>query len=94
MSTTGIQIFNEAGGVSYTTSDITWNQVDFVYLPAGSSFSMNYPALDGREGLMVQMTINPPPVNQRAYVNAVSISGTLVSASGSSVDTYILVLMR
>lgn len=90
----GIAVFSETGLLTYTTTDVTWNQVAFEYVPAGTNFAKNYPVAAGHELLVVQSMINSPPTDQRAFVNTINIAGTMVTASGASVDTYLLVLMR
>lgn len=92
--TFGMNVMNSAGGLTYSSTDVTWNQVDFLYVGGYGSVSHNYPVLSGKEVLLVQMMIDQPPVDRRALAHNVTISGTTVSASGGSENTYILVLMR
>jgi len=92
--TFGMQIFNGAGGLNYSTTDVTWNQVDMFTVPGGSSVTRTFPALQGREVLTAQVMINPPPLNRRAIAHTISVNGTRVTVSGGSEDSYVLVLMR
>lgn len=94
MSGFGLQVFNENGGLGYSSDDVTWNQVDFFRVEANQGVTIQYPALAGREILTVQMFIDPPPTDARATAHDVSVSGNYVYVSGGSVPCYILVLMR
>ena len=89
-----MNVYKPSGGLVYSTDDVTWNQVDFFLVGGGSSASNNYPILSGQEVLTVQMFIDPPPTNRRAVAHTVTVSGTNVSVSGGSENTYILVLTR
>ena len=92
--THGLNIFNALGGLSYSSTDVTWNQVDFFYLGGGGYVNNNYPILAGREVLIVQTFINPPPLDRRAIAHYLTASGINVSGGGGSEAAYILVLMR
>lgn len=93
--TFGVNIYRAGdGGLTYSSTDVTWNQVDFFRVDGGSSYSADYAALNGREVLVTQMFIDPPPTNARAYAHTLSVVGTTVSVSGGSVASYVLVLMR
>jgi hypothetical protein len=89
-----MNVYNDVGNLAYSTSDVTWNQVDFFYVPPNGSASNSYPTLSGRESLLVQMFINPPPSDRKALAHSMSVSGTTVSVSGGSEAAYILVLVR
>lgn len=90
----GMEIYQASGSLAYSTNDVTWNQVDFFFVPGGGDVWKNYPALNGREPLAVQVMIDPPPLNRRAIAHTITISGTVVQVYGGSENTYILVLMR
>lgn len=90
----GMNVYQQSGGLTYSSDDVTWNQVDYIYVPGGFSGSATYPVLEGREVLTVQIMVDAPPTNRRALAHTVSISGTTISASGGSENAYILVLMR
>lgn len=92
--THGLNIFHSNGNLTFSTDDVTWNQVDFFYVDGYGSASNNYPALSGRTVMTVQMFINPPPSDRRAIAHTVSVSGTNVSVSGGTEAEYILVLMK
>jgi hypothetical protein len=89
-----MEISNPGAHIVYSSTDVTWNQVDFFSVAGNGSESHDYPALAGREVLTIQMFINPPPVDRKALAHNVTVSGTTVSASGGSEAAYILVLMR
>lgn len=90
----GLQIFKADAHLSFSSADVTWNQVDFFRVEAGEGIANYYAALAGREVLTVQMLINPPPTNQKATAHTVSVSGNTVNVSGGTVPCFILVLMR
>lgn len=92
--TYGMEIYKASGLLAYSSNDVTWNQVDFFLVPGGGSVAMDYPALQGRESLAVQMMIDPPPIDRRAIAHNITISGTTVLVSGGSENIYVLVLMR
>lgn len=90
----GMNVFNSAGSLTYSTSDVTWNQVDFFFVSGGGSASNSYPVLSGKEVLTAQMFVNSPPSDRRALAHTITVSGTTVSVSGGSEAVYVLVLMR
>lgn len=90
----GLQVLDAAAHLTYSTDDVTWNQVDFFPVAGYGSESRTLPALAGRQVLVVQMFINPPPNDRKAVAHTVTVSGTTVSVSGGSEATYILVLMK
>lgn len=90
----GIEIYDAYGTLTYSVNDVTWNQVDYFYAPGGGSVSNTYPILDGKEVLVFQLMIDPPPTDRRAVAHNLSVSGTTVTASGGSENAYVLVLMR
>ena len=93
--TFGVNIYRAGdGGLTYSSTDVTWNQVDFFRVDGGSSYSASYPALSGREALVTQIFIDPPPTDARAYAHTLTVVDTTVSVSGGSVASYVLVLMR
>jgi len=90
----GFNVFKSSGGLTYSTDDVTWNQVDFFTVAGGGSASYTYPVLSGREVLTAQMFVNAPPTTRRALAHTITVASTTVSVSGGSETTYILVLMR
>lgn len=90
----GIQLFGSNGALTYSSTDVTWNQVDFFYIAGSGSESRSYDILSGREVLVVQIMINQPPTDRKAIAHNTSVSGTTVSVSGGSEAAYIAVLMR
>jgi len=90
----GLNVFGETGLLTYSSDDVTWNQVDFFKVDADATVSNTYDALSGREVLTVLMFVDPPPTDQKATAPTVSVSQTTVSVTGGKVAVYILVLMR
>jgi hypothetical protein len=94
--TFGLELFSSGGNTTFSTTDVTWNQVDYLFVPKNSSASGVYPAIAGREVLTVQMFINSPPTDREATAHTVTVDATTntVTATGGSEDAYIMVLMR
>lgn len=92
--TVGLRIRRANNAVAYSSDSVTWNQVGFFIVPGNGSVSYNFPVIAGREVLTAQMMIDPPPLNRRAVAHTITVSGTTVTASGGSEQTYVLVLMR
>lgn len=90
----GLEVRKTGGSVVYSSDSVTWNQVDFFLVAGGGSATNTYSVLDGREVLVVQLFIDPPPLNRRAIAHTITVTGTQVSVSGGSEQAYILVLMR
>lgn len=90
----GLGVFRSNGALAFSSDDVTWNQVDMLYCPGGSTTYRTYGMLAGREVLAVQVMIDPPPLNRRAIAHTVSVSGTNVTISGGSEAAYVIILMR
>ena len=90
----GLDIYRANGRLAYSSTDVTWNQVDFFLVPANGSVQNNYPVMAGKEVIVTQIMIDPPPIDRRALAHTITVSGTLVSASGGSENCFVLVLMR
>lgn len=90
----GLGVFTAQRDLSYSSADVTWNQVDFFLAPRNGFVQNNYPVILGREVLVAQIMIDPPPIDRKAIAHTITVGGTLVTASGGSEDTFILVLMR
>lgn len=90
----GIEIYNANGTLSYSTADVTWNQVDFFFVAGGGSASNTYSVLADREVMVLQIMVDPPPSDRRAIAHTITVSGTNVSVSGGSEAAFVLVLMR
>lgn len=90
----GLNIFNAVGGLTYSSTDVTWNQVDFFQVAAAGDVTKTYPVLSGREVLTVQMFVNAPPTDQKATAHTVTTTGTSVRVKDGSEASYIMVLMR
>jgi hypothetical protein len=90
----GLNLFSGDGHLTYSTDDVTWNQVDFFMVAGGGSASNDYPILSGKEVLTAQMFINAPPLDRKALAHNITVSGTNVSVSGGSESVYVIVLMR
>lgn len=90
----GLKVFRPNGAVAYSSTDVTWNQVDMLSCPANGSASGTYPALSNREVLTVQVMINTPPIDRRTLAHTVTVTGTTVTVSGGSEAAFIIILMR
>lgn len=94
MSTYGMEIFNANGNLGYSSSDVTWNQVDFFFVPANGSASKTYSVLSGREVLLAQVFVNAPPSDRKAKAHTLDRVNNIVLAYNGTEDAYVLVLMR
>ena len=90
----GLKIYKNNGAITFSTDEVTWNQVGVLLCPANGSASETFPVLAGKEVLTVQIPINPPSLSSRTYAHTITISGTSISASGGNTAAFILVLMR
>jgi len=90
----GLNIYRASGALGFSTTDITWNQVDFFQVDADSSASNTYSVLSGKEVLTVQMMIDPPSTSEKSIAHTVSQSSNTINVSGGNQDTYVLVLMK
>jgi len=90
----GVNIMSGTGRLIYSTAVVTWNQVDFFYLPGGQTFSKFYQVLVGKEVLVTQLFVNPPPLDRAAVAYTISSSNGTVTLSGGSEAVFVLVLMR
>jgi hypothetical protein len=90
----GLNVYNRSGGLLYSTADVTWNQVDFFLVDGYSSSSRNYSVISGKEVLVTQCFVNPPPLDRKAIAHTIVVSGTNVTVNGGSESAYIMVLMR
>ena len=91
----GLNVYQETGSLTYSSTDVTWNQVGFFLLEPNSSGSQDFgDIISGREVLVTQMFVNPPPSNERAYAFNISVSGTTFYWSGGNQYVYAVVLMR
>ncbi len=90
----GLNVYHSTGSLTYSSSDVTWNQVDFFQVSGGGSASNSYPIINGRDVLLLQMFINPPPLNRKALAHTLSKSGTTINVSGGTEDVYVLVLRK
>lgn len=90
----GLAIYRANASLVYSSADVTWNQVDTLYVPGGGTISVNYPLLVGRETLCVQMMVDQPPLNRKATAHTITVSGQNITISGGSENAYFWVLMR
>lgn len=90
----GLEVFKNSGALTYSTDEVTWNQVGVLHCLANGSVTGTFPVLEGKELLTVQVPINPPSLSSRTYAHTITVSGTTISVSGGNTDAYILILMR
>ena len=92
--TFGLNLYAPNGGLAYSSADVTWNQVDFYSVDGSADVTRNFPVLAGREVLVSQVFVNPPPTDRKATAHTIDVSGTYVRVHGGSEKVYVLVLMR
>lgn len=90
----GVGVFSASGSLVYSSEDVTWNQVDMIFVPRGADIWREHPALAGKEVITAQIMINPPPIDRKAIAHTITREGTRVHVAGGSEDTFVLVLMR
>ena len=92
----GVQIFDAAGLLTYDSTAITWNQVDYFTAAASATTTRSYPQLAGLEVKVVLFFQNPDLLDARATAHTVTLSNgnTDVSIGGGNQAMYCLVLAR
>ena len=92
----GFTMWGANGNVMYDSTSVTWNQVDFYVVGAGSSNTRTFNSLGGKEVMVVMFFIDPPYTSRKATSHTASLSNgnKTISISGGSESMYILVLMR
>lgn len=90
----GLQVTSESGQVTYDSSMVTWNQVDFFLVPASASIGLTYEFLAGKEVQVMLIFVDAPPADRKAIAPTVTIGSTTVNISGGTVAVYAIVLMR
>ncbi len=90
----GLNLFNSDGSLTFSSTDVTFNQVAAFQVSGGASVSNTYAVLSGKTVQVVQMFINPPPTDRKAIAHTISVSDTTVSVSGGNENVLVLVLMR
>ncbi len=95
----GLELRNSNGDVFFSTESTTWNFLGSFIANANSQSYSTISALNLVTATLVQrLFVDQAPGNQEAYLHAVSISGTTVTAStgttAGKVKTLIVVLGR
>lgn len=102
----GLAIYRSNGNLAFSSDSVTWNQVDYVYVPANGSFSNTYSIFEGKEILCAQLLIDTYNGSSVGVSHTITISGTtysnngfypgnnVISISGGNVAAYVMVLVR
>ena len=92
----GFKMWGSSGNLEYDSDSVTWNQVDFYSVGAGSSDTRTFSSLAGKEVKVALFFIDPPLLTRKAssHIATVSNNSRTISVSGGSEAMYILVLMR
>ena len=90
----GLNVYRSSGALGFSSTDVTWNQVDSFQVNGGASASNTYGVLANRTVLTVQMMIDPPSTSAKSIAHTISQSGNTISVSGGNQNTHILVLMQ
>lgn len=82
--------------LQFSSTDFTWNQVDFFYLAGGSSFSKNYISCVGRTIVVSQYVLGTPDINISYTVGAYTTNSSTgnVSIAAGTVASYVIILMK
>lgn len=88
--------FDNFRTVLFSSTDVTWNQVDSFYVNGNTTANKTYPACVNREILVKQTLIGTPDINRAYYANIITTNSSNgnVYVTGGTVDAYITVLMR
>lgn len=88
--------FDANSTLQFSSTDITWNQVDNFYKLASTTVTKTYTSCIGKEMLVTQILIGTPDFNKPYYANTVVTNNSTgsVNITGANVDTYIMVMMR
>jgi hypothetical protein len=85
----------DSGTLQFSSTDVTWNQVDNFYKEANTNVGKTYPSCVGKEMLVTQILIGTPDFNKPYYANTITTNSSgAIYLEGANVDTYITVLMR
>ena len=95
----GLELRNSSGDVFFSTEGTTWNFLGSFTANANAQASTTISALNLVTDTLVQrLFVDQAPGNQEAYLHAVNISGTTVTAStgatSGKVKTLVVVLGR
>ena len=92
----GFRMWGADGSIQYDSASVTWNQVDFYSVSAGSSDTRTFSSLSGKEVKVGLFFIDPPLLTRKATSHTATLSNnnSTISISGGSEAMYILVLMR
>lgn len=94
----GIKLVNHFNVEIYNTETVTWNYVGSFVASAASSSSQSFSILNELPEYIIQRhQYNDIPLDKKANLHTVSVSGTTVTASPASADssaTLIVVLAR
>jgi hypothetical protein len=87
--------FDPSSSLQFSTTDVTWNQVDTFFKPANTIVSKTYDSCANREMLVTQVLIGTPDINATYYANSISTNSSGgVYIDGGTVDALITVMMR
>lgn len=82
----GLEVYNDLGNLTYSSTDVTWNQVDyFTRGPwvTGQLATVNtYPIIINKEVLILQLLIDAPPTNRRAIAHTIYYNNTSTNNYG------------
>jgi hypothetical protein len=93
----GLNLYHSTGSLAYSSSDVTWNQVDAFQANGGYTYAKTYSVISGKTVQVVQMFIDPPPTDRKALAHTISrggVGGTGITVYGGNETSYIIVLMR
>lgn len=80
----GFEVYNSSGSLVYSTSSITWMQVDSFSVSANQTINKSYPEFNGWTLKAFIELIDQSPSNQEHYSPIATVSGTSVTVGPQS----------
>jgi hypothetical protein len=82
--TYGIKMWDDAGQVTYSSEDVTWNLIASVVAPVNLSQSWTIDVSNYQETTIVLQMIEEVRPDQESFVHSVTLSGSTLTASAPS----------
>lgn len=96
----GMNMWDSAGVLNYSSTDVTWNQIDSFIAAAGVTVTKTYTTAVGlSEIITLQFMVQTLDPDTAAETHTVTVAGTTVTATpvgtqGTYSHTYVVVLGR
>lgn len=106
----GLAIYRSNGSLAFSSESVTWTQIDYIYVPAGTTINNTYSILQDKQVMIIQILQDNVGAYTRNTSNNIYVSGILYTTSevaagyyngnnvvtvvGGNVNAYVMVLMR